>query len=161
MLQFTIKILVLFVLATINYQDFKERKVYVGLFLLAFCMLTFLHYSEVNTIQFYTAIAINGSIVLSIMGVLYLYSKWVLKLEFKEAIGVGDFFFFAIIACAFPTGSFLVIFSSSLIGALCLFMIVKNKLKDKTIPLAGLQALFLGLLLITNWIFNFTNLYLI
>lgn len=161
MLQLIIKIGLLIVLMAICSQDFKERKVYVGLFVLALCMLTVLHISEVSIIQFFMAIFINVSIVLMVMAVLLLFSRWVLKTGLENTFGLGDFFFFLIMASAFPTGTFLVVFSSSLIGSLCLYVIVKNKLQDKTVPLAGLQALIVGLLLGFNWMFNFTDLYLI
>jgi hypothetical protein len=38
-------------------------------------------------------------------------------------------------------------------------MLLKGSMKDKTIPLAGLQALFVLLMITSNLLFEFTNLY--
>lgn len=82
-----------------------------------------------------------------------------MKRSFFKTIGLGDLFFFLILATSFPTISFLVILSLSFIFSLLFFITLKPILKKKTVPLAGLQALFLMLILITNVIFKIVNLY--
>ena len=84
-----------------------------------------------------------------------------MKKKFKEAIGIGDVCFFVIMAMSFPTLTFSILFSASLIFATLLFLILKPKMNIKTVPLAGLQALFLLLVNTFNMMFNFVNLYTI
>lgn len=85
----------------------------------------------------------------------------ILKKALKNTFGLGDFLFFIILAIGFPTATFLVLFSFSLLFSMLLFFLLKHQLKHKTVPLAGLQALFICLVFIANWFFNFSNLYII
>lgn len=144
-----------------TYQDVKAREISIVLYVLLLGILGFLHIQNVNSIQFITAIIINIVIVLFVVLILSIYSKRILKIPFKNTFGWGDFFFFIILAIAFPSITFLVLFSFSLIFSLILFLFVKKELKIKTVPLAGFQALFTCLILTANWFYNFTNLYVI
>lgn len=91
--------------------------------------------------------------------VLYLYTTLKLKKSLLKTIGLGDLFFFIIIAMGFPTFAFLIIFSSSLIFSFILFIFLKPRLTNKTVPLAGLQSLFLVIILLLNNNFEVLNLY--
>ena len=141
-------------------QDIKERKVAVWLFVVSGLLLGILHIKEVYIDQFLLTTFINICIELILITVLFLYAKIVLKTAFKQAFGLGDFFFFILLAIGFPTATFLVLFSFSLVFSLALFLILKKNSKFLTVPLAGLQALFLCLVFIANWVFHFSNLYL-
>jgi len=82
-----------------------------------------------------------------------------MKKTINEGIGLGDILFFIALAVSFPIITFLILFSLSLLFSLLLFVILKPSLKQKIAPLAGLQALFLFIILFINLTFNFVNLY--
>ena len=156
-----IKIIFLGALVSLVYQDFKERKVTAYLFFILAALGGYLHYTTQYLEVFMLNLLFNFSGLLILILTLMIYTKFILKKRFDEAIGLGDVFFFFVIAFSFPTATFLIVLSSSLIFSLSLFLLFKSKLKDKTVPLAGLQALFLILLIGSNMLFNFTNLYLV
>jgi len=160
-LEFLLKITIILSLLGITLQDFKERKVYVWLFILSGFLLGFLHFNKVFYQSFILTTIINCSIVFTVIFVLYIYAKTILKKPLQKTFGMGDFLFFIVLAIGFPTATFLVLFSFSLLFSLILYFILKNRLKHKTVPLAGLQALFVCLIFISNWVFNFSNLYTI
>lgn len=62
----------------------------------------------------------------------------------KEYIGAGDFLLFAVMALALPFPAFPILFIGSLLTALLAGLLL---FKNTTVPLAGLQALFLALIL--------------
>lgn len=141
------------------YQDLKERKVILYAFLGLLLLGGFLH-SQFQLFElFMIHIGINMAVVGCILLILFLYTKWAMKKPLFEAFGMGDLLFFLILSVSFPVPTFLVVFSSSLIFALILFLALKRSLKEPTIPLAGFQALFVLLLMTSNLIFNFTDLY--
>jgi len=156
-----LKIVLLTGLGAIVYQDFKERKVYLALLLIPLFSLGFLNHKNSLVHQFLINTALNFALVIIILGILFLYSKYKLKVPLQNTLGLGDTLFFLVIAIGFPTFTFIVLFSFSLIFSLVLFLIIKKNFKQQTVPLAGLQALFLSLLFSLNWIFNFVDLYLI
>lgn len=146
-------------LTLIIYQDFKDRKVSLVLFVMAFLLGGYLHFKNVNTEMFLYAFLVNIVFILMLSLILALYSKIKMKKSLLNTIGLGDILFFFILAISFPTITFLVLFSISLIFSLVVFLAIKSQLKKKTVPLAGFQALFLSLILILNELFKFVNLY--
>ncbi len=147
------------ILLLIFYQDMKERKVYLLFFSLGIFSGSLIYYQNSFLTLFLINIGINISVIALISLLLILYIKIILKKKILEAIGLGDFLFFILLALSFPMASFLILFSLSLIFSLLLFLILKPNLKNKTIPLAGLQAFFVSLVLIINWFFNFVDIY--
>jgi hypothetical protein len=63
------------------------------------------------------------------------------------------------IALGFSTTSFLILFSFSLLFTGITYRLILPKLVCKTVPLAGLQALFFCVLFVSNWIFSYVDLY--
>jgi hypothetical protein len=161
LLSILLNIIAILSLLGITLQDLKERKVYVWLFVLCGFLLGFLHFKEVFYQQFFLTALINCCTVLVIVLMLFTYSKIVLKKSFKNTFGSGDVLFFLILAIGFPTATFLVLFSFSLLFSMVLYFLLKNNTIHKTVPLAGLQALFICVIFIVNWIFNFSDLYTI
>lgn len=105
---------------------------------------------------------LTNFLLLSILILLiYLYSKFKLNKSFFESFGLGDLLFFIALGVSFPTISFLVIFSLSLIFTFILFTVLESKMAYKTVPLAGFQALFLFLILFINLIFDIVNIYML
>ena len=155
------KILFISSLLAVFYQDMRERKVYLFLFLLGIFFGSLIYYQYSFIEVFLVNIGINTVIISAVYLILFVYTKIILRKKLLEAIGFGDFLFFILLAVSFPTIAFLLLFSTSLIFSLLLFLILKSSFTVKTIPLAGLQAFFLSLVLILNWFFNFVNMYAI
>jgi len=148
-------------LCVLAYQDFNERKVTVLLFILLIILGGYIHYTTQFTVMFLFSLMLNFSIVLLLILILLGYVKFVMKKKLSDAIGLGDFLFFGVLSVSFPTVSFILLFCSSLIFSLIVFTILKPKMKIKTVPLAGLQALFLFLTMGINLLLNIVDLYLI
>ena len=76
-------------------------------------------------------------------------------------LGLGDILFFVVICLAFSPVNFIVFYLSSLIFILLAFvaytLIVKNA--NKHIPLAGIMAALMMVLILLNWMFPQINLY--
>jgi len=142
-------------------QDFRERAVYVWLFIITSLLMGYLYFSTTNNVEYLINIGINLSLIATIIGVLFLYAKYKIKIPFSQIFGFGDVFFFITIAMSFPIATFLVLFSFSLLFSLVIFKFLKVYLKEKSVPLAGLQALFFLFVFSINWSFQLTNLYAI
>lgn len=156
-----LKFLLIITLLSITYQDLKEREVSFFLFILVGLLLGYFHYAESVWEVFLISIAINVIVVLLILLILSIYSKLKLKKNLNQTFGIGDALFFSALAIGFPTATFLVLFSFSLFFSFIIFLMLKRKLKQHTVPLAGFQALFLSIVFLVNWAFEFTNLYAI
>lgn len=147
-------------LLAISCSDFKERKVFIINLIFSFVTINYIHYTNTFIFKIYIyAISINISILVIILGILFLYSKLKLKKKLLDALGLGDVFFFFILATGFPTVSFLVILTLSLVFSLLFFIALQTIFTNKMVPLAGLQALFLTVLLVVNFIFKIVDLY--
>lgn len=155
------KIILFIALLFIVIQDFKERQVYLWLFLLTGVTMALLHLNNSMIQLFLLNVGINLLIIFIIISVLYFYATIKMKKALQHTLGLGDILFFMVLAIGFTTGTFLVLLTFSLIFSLLFFLVIKSNLKYKTVPLAGLQALFISLVYIANWTFNFTNLYAI
>ncbi len=154
------KILSLCCLLLIAIQDFKERKVYLWLLICGIAFMSQQFFYNVEVEVFLSNVLLNLSIILAILGILYLYTSFKLKIKFNEALGLGDILFFLGIAISFPSITFILLFSFSLLFAFVLFLLLKPILKMNTVPLAGLQALFFFLIISINWQLDYINLYL-
>ena len=151
--------LFLVILILIFLQDLKERKVYLWLLIVAFILSGYLFYQQTILQLYLLHISTNALVFLMLILVLFLYSKFKMKLKLSDALGFGDILFFLVFVFGFPVETFLLLFVSSLVFSLILYQVLKPKLSKKTIPLAGLQALFLFLILFINLAFNIVNLY--
>lgn len=160
-MDFILKTLLIGILIGIALQDFLERKVFLWLIVFSGLIISVFHFKKVNFEQFILSTILNFSIIISIIIILYIYSKILLKKPLNTTFGLGDFFFFLILAIGFPTATFLVIFSFSLLFSITIYYFFKKGSKYNTVPLAGLQATFLCMIFILNWALNLKNLYLI
>ncbi len=139
-----LKLLAMSVCAGIAFQDFKERAVYWFLFPLMGIFLAIPFFIEMGTTQYLMAIGLNTLIVSSILLILYLYTKWVAKKQFLDgSFGFGDLLFFYAFALGFPTMTFLLLFCTSILFSLLVFLLLRSRSRQKTVPLAGLMGLFL------------------
>lgn len=156
-----IKILLIISLISICYQDFKERQVYLGLLIITGVFMSFLYFKNSDPMVYFWNIILNTTVILIIYLILFFYSLWRLKKSISQTFGLGDLLFFIILANGFSTATFLVLFTFSLIFSLILYASIKSNLKIKTVPLAGLQAVFIVFIYAFSWIFQWTNLYVI
>lgn len=147
------------VLLSIFFQDIKERKVYIWLFISAGILMGYLHILHISLSEFLRNSTLNFVVISLVYSILFLYANFKLKKSLSKVFGLGDLMFFFIMALSFPTTTFIILFTFSLIFSLVLFYLVKSKIRNTYVPLAGFQSLFLVLILVTNWIFNFINLY--
>ena len=119
----------------------------------------FLNYQAQQPIVFLSNCLINITFILLIFLVLWLYATLKMKKNIFQVFGKGDLLFFILLAISLPILSFLMVFIFSTIFALLVFMILKNRMTENTVPLAGLQALFFGLILIANNFVPSLNIY--
>ena len=156
-----LKIALIIALFSLSYQDLRERKVYLSLLIIIGIIMAFFHFKNSDKAAFLGSVSLNITIILTIYLILTFYSNWKLKKSIIQTFGFGDVIFFGIIAIGFSTVSFLILFSFSLIFSLLAFIILKPRFSNKTVPLAGLQSIFIALIFVFNWLFKFTNLYTI
>lgn len=153
-----LSLLIIFVLASIAYQDLKERQVYLILFPLLGVLMGLKHFLNSSLEPFLYAIGINLLIIAFMMLTIYLYSRLKLNQKLFKVFGIGDLLMFICISLAFSSLSFIIIFVASLIFSLLLHMVLRSV---KTVPLAGYMSLFLGVVYIGNELKFIENLYTI
>jgi len=147
-------------LSIIIYQDFKERAVWLVNLLLSMVVIAIIHAKNSYDLTiFLKTILINLMVVIIISLILLVYTLLFLKRKFSEAIGLGDLIFFCILAVGFPTYSFLIIFCTSIIFSQIVYLLLSLSKNISTIPLAGLQSLFLIIILILNATLHMVDLY--
>lgn len=154
-----LEIVFLLVLGTLFYQDLKERKVSLLVLIIGLFLGAMIHYSYQQKIVFISNIGINIFFITLIFGTLWLYAKLKLKKRIFDVFGQGDLLFFILMAVSLPIVSFLIVFVFSLLFSTIVFIAIKGRFTNKTVPLAGLQSLFLGLVLIANKCFTTIDLY--
>ena len=141
-MKYLLEILFILLLGVLCFQDFKERKVTSILFIFAILLGGAMHIQQQDSGVFLAVIFVNLLIVFTLFFMLSMYAKIKMKQPIFNVFGLGDLLFFMVLAVSFPTLSFLVIFVFSLIFSWSIFMLIKQYLKEKTVPLAGLQSLF-------------------
>jgi hypothetical protein len=156
-----IELLFILLLGILFYQDIKERKVSVWVLISGILMGSCIHYRYQQPIVFLSNIGINIIFVVLIFVILWGYAKLKLKKNIFDVFGQGDALFFILLAVSLPVLSFLMVFVFSLIFSLVVFILLKNRFTEKTVPLAGLQSLFLGLVLIANQFFSSIDIYVL
>ena len=151
-------------LSIIAFQDFKERKVWFFLFPLFGILGGLLFYRSSHLSFFWISIALNLIIVMVIIFMNYLISKFLFKKDFfKEAIGLGDLLFFVCFTCCFPTMTFVYLFVFSILFTLILFWKLNKMRKSEysTVPLAGSMGLFLIAIYVSHWAGIYQSIYLL
>jgi hypothetical protein len=152
-----LKLIILFVLAALAVQDFKSRSVYwfwtpVLIFsfmgLNIFRLLSFDEYwlPVISNLLFIGLQLLVLSIYFSIK------QKRFINIT-SQLLGWGDILFFLSIAFYLSVLNFLFFYIASLIVVLCCWLPWQafSKVKDRHIPLAGLQSLLLILFLVADW----------
>ena len=149
-------ILMIGLLLRVFYEDIKDRKVTFIVLIILLLLGGFIHSQHLNVWVFLLSSLLN--LIITIILVLYVYANFKLKTSLSKVFGLGDALFFIVMAVSFPTATFLVLFATSLLFSFVIAVLFKKTLK-KFIPLAGLQALYIGLTLASNQLFHIINLY--
>lgn len=145
-------------LISIFYQDLKERAVWWFLFPCFSLLAGFLYFIKTIGYFYLLNVLTNILILTVIMSIAYLYSKFKMKLNFKEVFGLGDILFFVGLCGAFPIISFIVLFVSSLIFSLVIHFLLSRQ-NDSTVPLAGFSSMLLLFIYLIDWLAIYKNLY--
>jgi Flp pilus assembly protein protease CpaA len=153
--QLTLRILVLSLLALVWMQDLRYRAVSWVIFpllLLGVAALRLL--SGEPLADAWPAVVVNSGILLMILLLLTLY----VLIKYRKLVnitdqylGSGDILFFGVTAFALSILNFLFFLVTSLICTGLLQLVWWAVNKNKHVPLAGLQALFLLFFLSSDW----------
>jgi hypothetical protein len=149
-MKIAIEILYILMLLFLFYEDYKKRL--ISLWAVSLCLLLggFLHFLKVYLNAFLIGVLINTGFVVVLFSILLLYAKLKMKKKIFQVFGIGDLLFFLVFATSLPTVSFIVMFVFSLFFSMLIFLILKNRIHQNTVPLAGLQSLFFALILSVN-----------
>ncbi|MEP0266057.1 hypothetical protein [Dokdonia sp.] len=149
---------ILIILIVIIYQDLKYRV--LDLKYAVILLLLCIWYNSIHPILDYkNTFLITGFILVNVMCLtLYFSAK---KRQFinpiDSKIGLGDIVFFVVIAPLFYLKAYILFFITGLLFSLLLYgVVIRFREKQKTIPLAGYLSIYLGLILLSNTIFNTT-----
>lgn len=156
------KAVLIVLLLIVFYQDYKTQMVSWFLFPLIAIALGVNFYVMIGEypIYFIYSIVINCGIVMLVILTLFLYSKLKMKMHFiNTTFGLGDALMLFAIAFGFPSYTFLVLFSTSVLFALACHFILKRNYTYRTIPLAGYMSLFFALLFLMDSMNFSPNLY--
>tara|TARA_R110002020_G_scaffold282702_3_gene498358 strand:+ start:1056 stop:1532 length:477 start_codon:yes stop_codon:yes gene_type:complete len=156
-----IKIALLLTLFLIFIQDIKDRQVYWFLFPISGFLFGMLHYFEVGMYQFLIHLFLNLFFMGIVLGFLCYYSYFKLRKRFFQTFGSGDLLLFLAICFSFETGTFLILFSFSLLFSLILYYFMNSIQTDSTIPLAGNISFFFAIVIGLSWSGLCESLYLI
>lgn len=99
--------------------------------------------------------AINAAFIVLQLLVLSLYVRMRFAAPLQDYLGLGDILYWLAITLLFSPCVFIVYYLSSLLVALLAFLTLRRVLStpiDARIPLAGLQAGYLALLLLISWL---------
>lgn len=155
------QIIVLLVLGLIAYQDVRERMVHWILFPALALAMGYLYSERIGIHQYALLVFANLLLVTSVLSILYLYTKYLRGMEFLDvSFGLGDLLFFLAFALGFPTLTFLVLFTSSIIFSLSIFLVMKKINVEKNAPLAGLMSFYLIIVYMISFLPSTPSLYI-
>ncbi|PZO26773.1 MAG: hypothetical protein DCF13_13195 [Flavobacteriaceae bacterium] len=137
-------------------QDLKFRRIHVLLpVLIAVFSFLLLKSSFAN---FYRDMIQNIVIFLFIFLILIVYmsvkNKKIIN-PFQTYFGMGDFLFYIAVAPLFITFNFILYFILSMLFSIIMFLLLRKKMKEETIPLAGFASLLLLALIASDMFLDF------
>lgn len=74
---------------------------------------------------------------------------------FQTYFGIGDFLFYIAVAPLFLTFNFILYFILSMLFSIIMFLLLRKKMKEETIPLAGFASLLLLALIASDMFLDF------
>jgi predicted membrane channel-forming protein YqfA (hemolysin III family) len=157
-----LKVIVMLVCGLVAFQDFKERAVSWILFPIIGSLLAFLYLNATSFEQYYLFVLTNTLLISGILLILFLYTKHIARKGFLNvSFGLGDLLFFYAFALGFPTLTFIVLFATSILFSLVVFLFSKTEKEKETIPLAGLMGFFLIGVFLLSFFPNVPSLYIL
>ncbi|HEX8659403.1 MAG TPA: hypothetical protein VF690_17825 [Hymenobacter sp.] len=145
-------------LLLIGWQDWRTRSVTWLLFPLLGVVLLGHHWLMASSAAVGWALLVNWTILGGLLAILSLYVRLRfvrLKLRLQDCLGSGDVVFWFVAASYFSPPAFLLYFlASSLLALVAFGLLCQMRLvgPDRRVPLAGLQAVGLVLLLVCAWV---------
>lgn len=104
----------------------------------------------------------NVILVTLIILILWTFTKFLTRKPFlNHSMGLGDVLFMYALALGFPTLTFIILLSCSIIFSLLLHVYIQKAKTNTTIPLAGFMSLFLIAILLWSVFSKQNHLYLI
>ncbi|MDC1265800.1 hypothetical protein N8009_03305 [Flavobacteriaceae bacterium] len=153
-----LKLILLSAFVSVVYQDLKDRSVYWFLFpAIGICAGT-LFFKETSVGFFLEAILLNLLFIGLLLGVIFLYTTYKLKMKLSDAFGLGDGLLFVALAFSFAQLTFMIVFVFGLVGSLLLHLVLK-KYSTETVPLAGYMSVFFALAYGAHWMGFLTTVY--
>jgi hypothetical protein len=147
----------LVILLLMTVQDLRSRSITLLLFFILGSLTIFSALSQQSVEKVLVTFVINSLFLLMhIMAIfIYLFVKHKRFVNpFRDHLGIGDLLFWVVISPAFSPLNFVLGFLSSLLFAIVVSLFLRNsRTEDKTVPLAGLQALFYAGFLMINFLY--------
>lgn len=139
--------LILLLSALILLQDYKDRKVHLfNLLGFAFAAASFQTQQNIFLKIFFIESLLNLLLLLIMLLSIYIYFKWIRKINPRTTIGIGDLILFIAYVTGYNTLEFIIHFTAALVASLCLHLLLKKSYKNyDTVPLAGYMAIYLSL----------------
>ncbi len=140
-MELALNILVVLLLITLIYQDFKYRYALWFIFPILIISQFFLSYISIDWEELWRNTVVNLMLMTLHFLVLTLYfslrnRKWINIIN--KYIGIGDVFFFIFLSLAFSPFNFLAFFVFSLLAILIIYSLtIKSNLRKYKIPLLG------------------------
>ena len=153
-----LKLILLSAFVSVAYQDLKDRSVYWFLFPAIGICVGILFFKETSAALFLEAILLNLVFIGLLLGVIFLYATYKLKMKLSDTIGLGDGLLFVALAFGFAQLTFMIVFVFGLVGSLLLHLVLK-KSKSETVPLAGYMSVFFALAYGAHWMGFLTPVY--
>ena len=158
-----IKCLLIVILVIILYQDFRFKAVSWIFFPVGFIFTMYHAISLNSSIELLINLSVNVAFLLFQVVIIFLFSWFKYKKRvniFKSVFGLGDLLFLVMILPLFSPLNFVLFFLGSIVFSLLVYLGIKSlKLyKSERVPLAGLQSMYLIIVLISQFLFKF-NLY--
>lgn len=149
-------------LIAIAIQDWKYRKIHVGLpviiFIISLFAISQTHATRANIIIYNLFFFLITLVVL--VAYMSIKNKKFLN-PFENYFGLGDFLFYVAVTPLFLLEDYVIFFIFSLVFAIVLQIILKKIIKEKTVPLAGFASVFLFFLIFKDIALDFKKITLL
>ena len=153
-----LKLILLTAFVSVSYQDLKDRSVYWFLFPAIGICAGILFIMQTSTNLFLETLLFNLLFIGLLLGVIFLYASFKLKMKLSDAFGLGDGLLFVALAFSFAQLTFIIVFVFGLVGSLLLHLVLK-KSKSESVPLAGYMSVFFALAYAAHWMGFLTTVY--
>lgn len=156
-----LKILLIVVLLFIIYQDFRFQAVSWIFFLIGFVFNIFVAVKFNSIPNLFFNVSFIALFILFQLSIIYFFSWFKYKKRiniFESVFGFGDLLFLIMIIPLFSPLNFIVYFIASVMFSLLVYSILNliGIYKKQRIPLAGLQSLFLLIVIISQIFIKFS-----